>query len=91
MVLYDDDKVKDVGVGINPVWITTRTICSLGTDGTLAQIASNDWIQYSLRDDMEFSEGLAFISDSHFGNPEGGFVFSENLSTGAYYNIVGEK
>lgn len=40
---------------------------------------------------MEFSEGLAFISDSHFGNPEGGFVFSENLSTGAYYNIVGEK
>ncbi len=90
-VLYDDDKVKDVGVGINPVWITTRTICSLGTDGTLAQIASNDWIQYSLRDDLEFSEGLAFISDSHFGNPEGGFVFSENLSTGAYYNIVGEK
>lgn len=75
-VLYDDE---------------TRTICSLGTDGTLAQIASNDWIQYSLRNDMEFSEGLAFISDSHFGNPEGGFVFSENLSTGAYYNIVGEK
>lgn len=52
------------------------SVCSLGTDGTLTQIASNDWIQYQFHDDMEFSDGLIFAKDG---------------SAGAYYNMMGEK
>lgn len=60
-----------------------RSICSMGTDGTFKETASNDLIRYGVYE--EFSDGLAFVSDNY----SGGMI---NLSTeGAYYNASGEK
>lgn len=68
-----------------------QSICSLEMDGKFIKIASNDWIRYSLRSDMEFGDGLVFASDNGVNTEITGGVLLENLTTGAYYNTAGER
>lgn len=56
-VLYNDIKEGDM-------------VCSLGTDGTLTPIISNDWTKNDLPNSAMFNEGLAFNEGAYY-NLEG--------------------
>lgn len=94
-VLYEDDTSRLENLNYE------RSVCRLGTDGALQKTVSNDWAQYILSQETEFSEGLTFIRFNEYSDPAGSFfsnVEKDNylvyndfiLYYGAYYNVTGE-